>query len=123
MTTLNDGPRAERFAMRPPEEDSTINILEVRLKRQDLVTAPQDSLLLHLPSSGRKILTGVSKQSIYNNVLTDLFDLIGSKNYNYNRNSEGLDSSTRNGWSSALRMKVRSATSAGSRSALRSVMS
>jgi PBSX family phage terminase large subunit len=91
MTTLNYGPRAERFAMRPPEEDWTINILEGAIR-----SGKTWSLHLKIlycctyPVAGRKMLTGVSKQSIYNNVLTDLFDLIGSENYNYNRNSGRL---------------------------------
>ena len=39
---------------------------------------------------GRKLFTGVSKQSVYNNVLTDLFDLVGPRNYCYNRNTGQL---------------------------------
>jgi PBSX family phage terminase large subunit len=39
---------------------------------------------------GRKVLTGVSKQSVYNNVLTDLFDIVGPQNYSYNRNTGQL---------------------------------
>lgn len=31
------------------------------------------------------MFTGVSKQSIYNNVLYDLFEIIGSRNCNYSR--------------------------------------
>lgn len=36
------------------------------------------------------MITGVSKQSVYNNVLTDLFDLVGPRNYSYNRNTGQL---------------------------------
>ena len=39
---------------------------------------------------GRKVITGVSKQSVYNNVLTDLFDIVGPRNYSYNRNTGQL---------------------------------
>jgi PBSX family phage terminase large subunit len=35
-------------------------------------------------------MTGVSKQSIYNNVLADLFEIVGSQNYSYNRNTGQL---------------------------------
>ena len=36
------------------------------------------------------MITGVSKQSIHNNVLADLFDIVGARNYSYNRNSGEL---------------------------------
>jgi PBSX family phage terminase large subunit len=36
------------------------------------------------------VMTGVSKQSVYNNVLSDLFDIVGPRNYNYNRNTGQL---------------------------------
>ena len=36
------------------------------------------------------MITGVSKQSVYNNVLTDLFDIVGPRNYSYNRNTGQL---------------------------------
>ena len=39
---------------------------------------------------GLKIFTGVSKQTIYNNVLNDLFELVGPRNYSYNRNTGQL---------------------------------
>src|SRR5439155_1229654 len=40
--------------------------------------------------AGRKVITGVSKQSVHNNVLTDLFDIVGPRNYSYNRNTGQL---------------------------------
>ena len=39
---------------------------------------------------GRKIITGVSKQSVYNNVLHDLFEIVGPRNYAHNRNTGQL---------------------------------
>ena len=36
------------------------------------------------------MITGVSKQSVYNNVLTDLFNLVGPKNYSYNKTTGQL---------------------------------
>ena len=35
--------------------------------------------------AGQRILTGVSKQAIYQNVLNDLFEIVGDSNYTYNR--------------------------------------
>jgi PBSX family phage terminase large subunit len=40
--------------------------------------------------AGRKVITGVSRQSIYNNVLTDLFDIVGPRCYSYNQSSGQL---------------------------------
>jgi PBSX family phage terminase large subunit len=91
MLHLNFGQRAELFAMRPPEKDWRINILEGAVRSGK-------TWCLHLKIlyccaydvGGRKVLTGVSKQSVYNNVLTDLFDLVGAENYSYNRNTGQL---------------------------------
>ena len=40
---------------------------------------------------GLLLMTGVSKDTIYDNVLNDLFDTIGEENYHYNRQSGSLD--------------------------------
>lgn len=39
---------------------------------------------------GDRVIFGVSKETIYNNVLNQLFDFIGTKNYTYNRQSGEL---------------------------------
>ncbi len=91
MSTLNYGGRVRRFAMRLPEKDRAINILEGSVRSGK-------TWALHLKAmcccrynvGGRKIFTGVSKQSIFNNVLTDLFELIGTRNYSYTRNTGQL---------------------------------
>jgi PBSX family phage terminase large subunit len=89
--TFNFGPRAEQFAMRPPEEDSPINILEGAVRSgKTWCLHPKALYCCDYNVAGRKVITGVSKQSIYNNVLTDLFNIVGTHNYNYNRNSGQL---------------------------------
>jgi hypothetical protein len=40
---------------------------------------------------GMRLLTGVSKETIYTNVLNDLFDVIGTDAYRYNRVTGDLD--------------------------------
>jgi PBSX family phage terminase large subunit len=88
---LNFGRRAERFAMRPPEEDATINILEGAVRGgKTWCLHPKALYCCAYDVGGRKLFTGVSKQSVYNNVLTDLFDLVGPANYSYNRNTGQL---------------------------------
>jgi PBSX family phage terminase large subunit len=88
---FNFGPRAERFAMRPPEQDWPISVLEGAVRSGKTWTLhPKTLYCCAYQVQGRKILTGVSKQSIYNNVLSDLFAMIGSRNYNYNRSTGQL---------------------------------
>jgi PBSX family phage terminase large subunit len=88
---LNYGRRAERFAVRPLEKDCTINILEGAVRSGK--TWALHSKVVYACAydvGGRKIFTGVSKQSVYNNVLKDLFALIGEGNYNYSPSSGRL---------------------------------
>src|SRR5580700_7539136 len=89
--TFNFGPRAERFAMRPPEDDWPINILEGAVRSgKTWCLHPKAIYCCGYEVGGCKIITGVSKQSIYNNVLQDLFEIVGSCNYNYSRSTGQL---------------------------------
>lgn len=91
MTTLNYSARAERFAMRPLEKDLPLNILYGAVRSgKTWCLHPKALYACAYPVQGRKIFTGVSKQSVLNNVLTDLFNLVGSKNYSYNHNTGRL---------------------------------
>jgi PBSX family phage terminase large subunit len=85
MSTIKYGHRAERFAMRPLERDRPINILEGAVRSgKTWCLHPKALYGCAYNVGGRKVFTGVSKQSVYNNVLVDLFNWIGAKNYNYN---------------------------------------
>jgi PBSX family phage terminase large subunit len=91
MVSFNFGLRAERFAMRPPERDCPINILEGAVRSgKTWCLHPKAMYCCDYEVGGRKVITGVSKQSVYNNVLTDLFDIVGPRNYSYNRNTGQL---------------------------------
>jgi PBSX family phage terminase large subunit len=91
MATFNIGPKAGRFAMRPPELDRPINILEGAVRSGKTWSLhPKALYCCDYDVGGRKILTGVSKQSIYNNVLSDLFDIVGPRNCAYSRDSGQL---------------------------------
>ena len=95
MAILNFGPRAERFAMRPPEFDRPINILDGAVRSgKTWCLHPKALYCCGYNVAGRKVITGVSKQSVHNNVLTDLFDIIGPRNYSYNRNTGQLSRGT-----------------------------
>jgi PBSX family phage terminase large subunit len=91
MATFNFGPKAERFAMRPPQRDWNINILEGAVRSgKTWCLHPKAIYCCEYPVGGRKIITGASKQSVYNNVLSDLFNIIGTENYSYNHSSGQL---------------------------------
>lgn len=88
---LNYGPRMRRFALRPPEHDRRLNLLVGSVRSGKTWGLHYKILYLcDYDVAGRRLITGVSKASIYTNVLTDLFDLIGARNYSYNRQSGQL---------------------------------
>ena len=77
--------------MRPPDQDWPINILEGAVRSgKTWCLHPKALYCCAYAVPGRKVITGVSKQSIHNNVLRDLFDIVGSSNYGYNRNTGQL---------------------------------
>jgi len=77
--------------MRPPEDDWPINILEGAVRSgKTWCLHPKAIYCCGYEVGGCKIITGVSKQSIYNNVLQDLFEIVGSSNYNYSRSTGQL---------------------------------
>lgn len=91
MSILNYGPRLERVAMRPPEQDRKLSLLVGSVRSGK--TWALHSKILYLcdyPVQGRRFVTGVSKSSIYTNVLMDLFNLVGPGNYSYNRQSGSM---------------------------------
>ena len=88
MAILNFGPRLKEFAYRPLELDRRINILEGSV-RSGKTWALHPKILqgCRYPIKGWRVLTGVSKQTIFNNELNDLFNLVGPSNYTYNHQS------------------------------------
>jgi PBSX family phage terminase large subunit len=91
MPIFNFGASAERFAMRPPEKDWPINILEGAVRSgKTWCLHPKTLYCCQYNVAGRKVITGVSKQSIHNNVLNDLFEIVGARNYSYNQSTGQL---------------------------------
>src|ERR1035438_2572830 len=85
------GPKAHKFAFRWPAQDATLNILSGSVRSaKTWSTLVKTLLLCRYEVAGRKIFTGFSKETIYRNVLTDLFEIIGTANYRYNRQSGEL---------------------------------
>jgi PBSX family phage terminase large subunit len=81
----------ERFALRPPELDAKINLLVGSVRSgKTWGCIPKILYFCAKPVVGRRLLTGVSKASIKTNVLSDIFDLVGPRNYHYNSQSGEL---------------------------------
>lgn len=93
MTSLKPfGPKARKFAYNPPENDARINILEGSVRSAKTWTMiPKLIYLCGYDVGGTKLITGVSKQTIKNNVLHDVFDIIGPRNYHFNTQTGDLD--------------------------------
>jgi PBSX family phage terminase large subunit len=82
------GPKAKRFAYNPPEKDARINILHGSVRSSKTWSMiPKIMYLCRYDVGGMRLFSGVSKQTIYDNVLNDLFDMIDAKDYHYNRQS------------------------------------
>ena len=86
------GEKANRFISRDPIYDAKINILEgsIRSSKTWALNVKLLRWLCKYRVAGKRIFTGVSKQAVYDHVLCDLFEMIGEKNYHYNRQSGEL---------------------------------
>ena len=85
------GAKAHEFVFRPPSQDKRITILEgsVRSSKtwQEIVKCV---ILCKYEVDGERLIIGVSKASIKSNLLNDLFDIVGNRNYDYNQQSGEL---------------------------------
>jgi PBSX family phage terminase large subunit len=90
---LNYGSRVRNFALRPMHQDKRINILDGSVRSGK--TWALHPKILHASSTncairGWRILFGQTYDSVYSNVLKDLFDLIGDRYYSYSKHSGHL---------------------------------
>lgn len=85
------GKKSYDFAFRPPVLDRRLNVLEGAVRSSKTwAMIPKMIQLCKYQIGGIGVISGVSKQTIYRNVLDDLFDVIGTRNYDYNRQSGEL---------------------------------
>lgn len=85
---LNFGKRLNDFAYRDPRHDRMLSILDGAVRSgKTWALHPKIIFGCNYPVAGWKVITGASKESVYDNVLNDLFDLIGDGGYHYNRQS------------------------------------
>src|SRR5882762_5910097 len=80
------------FIHRNPSNDALINILEGAVRAGKTWTMIPKIILRLIPYDvpGDRIIFGVSKETIYKNVLNELFNFIGTKNYSFNRQNGDL---------------------------------
>jgi len=80
------GVKAYTFAFRHPSEDKPITILEGSI-RSGKTYSFHPKIITQLCTydvAGLKVIIGVSKSTIKDNLLRDLFEIVGEANYNYN---------------------------------------
>lgn len=86
------GPKAYEFAFRHPSQDKKITLLEGSVRSaKTWALHPKVISLCAYPVKGLRLFTGVTKSSIKNNVLNDLFEIVGRSNYSYNSQSGEID--------------------------------
>lgn len=83
--TLNYGKRLKPYAFGHLKDDKKINIT-VGSVRSGKTWSSHAKILRGCAYrvSGWRLITGISKNAIFNNVLNDLFNLVGPKHYKYN---------------------------------------
>ena len=85
------GKKAARFIARDPKDDARINVLVGSVRSAKTWSMMMKIFALcYYDVEGQRVLTGVSKLAIYRNVLNDLFEVVGTANYTYNRQSGEL---------------------------------
>lgn len=85
------GSKALAFIRRPIAKDAFINILEGSVRSGKTVAmVPKWLNYILTGPPGLLLMTGVSKDTVYDNVLNDLFDTLGESSYRYNRQSGDL---------------------------------
>jgi PBSX family phage terminase large subunit len=86
------GAKAYAIAYTHPRDDKKITLLEGAVRSaKTWALIPKIINLCNYAVRGLRIFTGVTKSSVKNNILNDLFEIIGANNYGYNNQSGELD--------------------------------
>jgi phage terminase large subunit len=86
------GYKAHNFIKRDPAQDKKYTLLEgsVRSSKTFAVDAKLITKLCTYKVEGKRVICGATKQTVYKNMLLDIFQVVGKKNYSYNRASGEL---------------------------------
>lgn len=84
--------KSKDFIKRHPKRDAFINMLEGSVRSSKTWTMIPKIIYKLVPYDvpGDRIIFGVSKETIYKNVLNELFNFVGNENYSFNRQSGDL---------------------------------
>ena len=84
--------KAHDFIWRNPEQDAFLNLMigAIRSGKTGAMIPKTIFQLCPYKVPGEKVITGVSKDTIYHNVLNDIFECVGPSNYRFNRNTGEL---------------------------------
>ena len=86
------GSKAQAFALRHPAADRRINILEGAVRSSKTwAMMPKLLWLSRYSVAGHRVIVGVTKKTVYNNVLDDLFSIIGPRAYKFSKSSGELE--------------------------------
>lgn len=80
------GEKAHRFIKRHPSQDKKYTLLEgsVRSSKTFAVDAKLITQLCAYEVEGKRVICGATKQTVYKNILLDVFAIVGKENYSYN---------------------------------------
>lgn len=86
------GQKAYDFIVTPPEQDARYTFLigAVRSSKTFSLDAKTILQLSQYEVEGKRIMTGATKQTLYRNVLLDLFNIVGKQYYSYNMSTGEL---------------------------------
>jgi PBSX family phage terminase large subunit len=86
------GRKAHTFITRPVEQDRKYTLLEgsVRSSKTYAVDAKLITKLCAYRVGGKRVICGQTKQSVYKNMLLDIFTVVGKRNYSYNTSTGEL---------------------------------
>jgi len=86
------GRKSHAFIMREPQFDKRYTLLEGSVRSSKTFTLDAKTIvqLCRYEVPGKRIMTGATKQTLYRNVLLDLFEIAGRENYTYNAASGEL---------------------------------
>lgn len=88
------GQKSHDFIMRDPAQDKRYTVLIGTVRSAKTFTLNAKTLVqlcrYKLPPNAKRLMTGASKQTLYRNVLIDLFNVAGKDNYTYNSSTGEL---------------------------------
>jgi PBSX family phage terminase large subunit len=86
------GAKATRFITRHPSKDRKYTLLEgsVRSSKTFAVDAKLITWLCSYQVEGKRVICGATKQTVYKNILLDLFAVVGKRDYVYNHTTGEL---------------------------------